>query len=270
MRLKVRHETHYTYESTVVASIQRLTLTPPSFVSQKVVEWTIAAPGIENALVYRDGFGNHIHLVTEKERHETVSVIAEGTVDCTDASGIVRGLFCPAPDGVFLRLTPATMPSPGIEALAQEARRAGNGNTLNALHTLMTALHERIAYEVGVTHARTTAAEALALGRGVCQDHTHVFLAATRHLRIPGRYVTGYLATEEGEVASAAHAWAEALVPDLGWVGFDAANGKCPTDHYVRVATGLDAPSVMPVRGSRRGGADENMTVSVSVQPAEQ
>lgn len=270
MRLQVRHETHYVYETTVSASIQRLTLTPPSFGSQKVIQWTIEAPGIDSALVYRDGFGNQVHLVTEKERHDSVTVIAQGTVDCADSSGIVRGLFCPAPDGVFLRQTPMTLPSAEITEIAEAARRAEKKNILHQLHALMAAIHERIAYKIGVTNARTTASEAFSLGRGVCQDHTHVFLSAARHLRIPGRYVTGYLATEEGEFATAAHAWAEALVPDLGWVGFDAANGKCPTDHYVRVATGLDAPSVMPVRGSRRGGADENMTVSVSVQPAEQ
>jgi transglutaminase-like putative cysteine protease len=270
MRLQVRHETHYSYETPVTASIQRLTLTPPSFGSQKVVQWAIEAPGMDSALVYRDGFGNQVHLVTEKNRHETVAIIAQGTVDCADAAGVVRGLFCPAPDGVFLRQTEVTQPSDEIRELAEAARRAGGSKTLNVLHALMAAIHERIAYEIGVTDTRTTAAEALILGRGVCQDHTHVFLSAARHIRIPGRYVTGYLATEEGEVATAAHSWAEALVPDLGWVGFDAANGKCPTDHYVRVATGLDAPSVIPVRGSRRGGAQENMTVSVSVQPAEQ
>jgi transglutaminase-like putative cysteine protease len=270
MRLQVRHETHYAYEVAVTTSIQRLTLTPPSFGSQRVVNWSIESPGMENALAYRDGFGNQIYLVTENTRHDSLTVVASGTVDCADSSGVVRGLFCPAPDGVFLRQTQVTQLSPEIESLAEEARRAGSGNTLKALHTLMGVIQDRIAYEIGATHARTTAAEALALGRGVCQDHTHVFLSAARHIRIPGRYVTGYLATEEDEIATAAHAWAEALVPDLGWVGFDAANGKCPTDHYVRVATGLDAPSVMPVRGSRRGGAHENMTVSVSVLPAEQ
>jgi transglutaminase-like putative cysteine protease len=76
--------------------------------------------------------------------------------------------------------------------------------------------------------------------------------------------------TEGNSPATASHAWAEILVPNLGWVGFDAANGKCPTADYVRVASGLDAPGVVPVRGSRRGGEVESMTVSVTVQPAEQ
>ena len=105
----------------------------------------------------------------------------------------------------------------------------------------------------------------LAEGRGVCQDHAHIFLSAVRSLDIPARYVTGYLVTHDGSTASAAHAWAEVLVPDLGWVGFDAANCKCPTEDYVRVATGLDAQGVVPVRGSRKGGESERLTVEVAV-----
>ncbi len=132
----------------------------------------------------------------------------------------------------------------------------------------MAEIRSRIAYEIGATDAHTTAAEALADGKGVCQDHAHAMLSVVRSLGIPARYVTGYLVTDGDTPATASHAWAEALVPDLGWVGFDAANGKCPTDDYVRVATGLDAQGVVPVRGSRRGGVAESMTVAVKVQPA--
>jgi transglutaminase-like putative cysteine protease len=139
---------------------------------------------------------------------------------------------------------------------------------LDRLHAIMGEIQSRIAYEIGATDAHTTAAEALADGKGVCQDHAHAMLAVVRFLGIPGRYVTGYLVTNGDNPATASHAWAEALVPNLGWVGFDAANGKCPTADYVRVAAGLDAQGVVPVRGSRRGGETESMTVAVTVQPA--
>jgi transglutaminase-like putative cysteine protease len=96
-------------------------------------------------------------------------------------------------------------------------------------------------------------------------------VTVARHLGIPARYVTGYLVTGVGASSSAAHAWAEFLVPDLGWVGFDAANGQCPTEHYVRVASGLDAASVAPVRGTRRGGSGpEHMRVEVRVEISQQ
>jgi transglutaminase-like putative cysteine protease len=88
---------------------------------------------------------------------------------------------------------------------------------------------------------------------------------------IPARYVTGYLVTGQGASSAAAHAWAELFIPDLGWVGFDAANNQCPTDHYVRVAAGLDAAAVAPVRGSRRGAdGPEQLRVEVRVEISQQ
>ena len=160
------------------------------------------------------------------------------------------------------------MATASLRALA-ERQFAGRG-ILEGLHALMAEIHGRVAYEIGATHAHTTAAEAFADGRGVCQDHAHIFIAAARSAGIPARYVTGYLVTGMGASSTAAHAWAEALVPDLGWVGFDPANATCPTENYVRVAAGLDAASVAPIRGSRRGGNGERMRVEVRVEIAQQ
>jgi transglutaminase-like putative cysteine protease len=269
MKLSVHHQTRYDYATSVRYSIQRLYLTPSSFATQKIVSWTIEAPGIEKALAYTDGFGNQVHVITSQGAHDHVTVVAHGVVETQDAAGVVKGFKCPAPDAVFLRQTAATEPSPELSELARAAA-AKYPKQLEMLHEIMGQIQARIAYEIGATHAHTTAAEALADGKGVCQDHAHAMLAAVRVLGIPGRYVTGYLVTEGNSPATASHAWAEALVPNLGWVGFDAANGKCPTADYVRVAAGLDAPGVVPVRGSRRGGEVESMTVSVTVQPAEQ
>jgi transglutaminase-like putative cysteine protease len=269
MKLHVHHQTRYEYATSVRSSIQRLYLTPSSFATQKVLSWMIAAPGIDKALVYGDGFGNQVHVITSQGAHDHVTVIAQGVVETQDAAGVVKGFKCPAPDAVFLRQTVATEPSPELSDLARAAA-AKFPKQLDMLHEIMNQIRSRIAYEIGVTHAHTTAAEALADGKGVCQDHAHAMLSAVRFLGIPARYVTGYLVTEGNNPATASHAWVEALVPNLGWVGFDAANGKCPTADYVRVASGLDAPGVVPVRGSRRGGEVESMTVSVTVQPAEQ
>lgn len=268
-RLQVRHETHYDYDAPLVYSAQRLHLTPRDFASQKVVSWEISTPGIERALSYDDGFGNRVHLVTFENHREPVSIIAQGIVEVSDTAGVVRGLRSSAPDAIFLRQTRATQPSAAIAALA--GRVAGQTpNTLELLHALMGEIHGRVAYEIGATDAHTTGAEAFAEGRGVCQDHAHIFIGAARQLGLPSRYVTGYLVTGEGASSTAAHAWAESLVPNLGWVGFDPANCKCPTDHYVRVAGGIDAGGVTPVRGTRRGGATERMRVEVRVEIAQQ
>ena len=264
MRLKVRHETRYDYAEPVTYSVQRLYLTPPSFASQKILSWSIAAPGMEGALSYIDGFGNRVHVITAAGSHDHVTIVAEGVAECSDTAGVVRGLHCPAPDSIFLRQTQATEPDPAIRKLAQEARSSA-ATELERFHALMRIIHEHVAYEIGATDAHTTAAQALSEGRGVCQDHAHIFLSAVRSLNVPARYVTGYLVTHNGSTASAAHAWAEVFVPDLGWVGFDPANCKSPTEDYVRIATGLDARGVVPVRGSRKGGDSERMTVEVAV-----
>jgi transglutaminase-like putative cysteine protease len=268
MRLAVRHSTHYDYDTALTYSVQRLHLTPPDFAGQKIVHWKIEAPGIERALSYVDGFGNRVHLVTFHHHPGPVEVIAAGEVECSDTAGVVKGLAMLAPDAVFLRQSRATAPSPAILALAHATLQ--QSSRLEGLHRLMAGIHSAVAYEIGATHAETTAAEAFAAGRGVCQDHAHIFAGAARALGIPARYVTGYLVTAAGQPATAAHAWAEALVPDLGWVGFDPANGTCPTDHYVRVAAGIDASGVTPIRGSRRGGAAEQMRVEVRVEIAQQ
>ncbi len=145
-------------------------------------------------------------------------------------------------------------------------------------------MRDRVEYVKGATDAHTEAAEALADGKGVCQDHAHIFIAAARTLAIPARYVTGYLVmhgdgpdpdeeaadTAEAAPADAHHAWAEAWVEALGWVGFDVANRVCPTDHYVRLACGLDASYAAPIIGSRRGGGGEKLEVSVAVQQQQQ
>jgi transglutaminase-like putative cysteine protease len=269
MRLHVRHETFYTYDAPVAYSVQRLYLTPQNFLGQRTLSWKISAPGIENALAYHDGYGNLVHVVTAQMLAGAMSIVAEGVVDVDDTAGVVRDLRCVAPDAVFLRQTPLTRPSPAIAAMAEAVKQRSH-NRLDVVHDLLNTIRTTVTYQLGVTHAQTSAADAFDAGSGVCQDHAHIFIGAARHLGIPSRYVTGYLAVGVGATASANHAWAEALLPDLGWVGFDPANGMSPTDHYVRVAGGLDAGDIPPIRGSRRGGASEKMTVEVNVEIAQQ
>lgn len=269
MRLTINHETRYDYDDQPAYLVQRLHLTPANHEGQRSVSWSVNAPGIEAGLAHMDGFGNLTHLVTLRGHRGPLTITAEGIVDTADTAGVVRGLNGQLPDVVYLRHTPATALSP------QLAERAASFNRkmppLELAHKIMGDVHGAVAYETGTTHMHTTAAEAFASGRGVCQDHAHIMLALARAIGMPARYVTGYLVTGVGASSSAAHAWAELLIPDLGWVGFDAANGQCPTDHYVRIAAGLDAAAVAPVKGFRRGGSGtEQMTVAVRVEIAQQ
>jgi len=182
---------------------------------------------------------------------------------------------------MFQRLGPrsnATMPlivggkiigALGFGTLRRE--RTWTPAVLARLHNLASAVRDAMDYQIGVTDVQTAAADALERGAGVCQDHAHVFIATARLLGIPARYVGGYLWTgPESRDYDASHAWAEAYVPDRGWVGFDPANRICPTASYIRASVGLDYWSAAPVRGVRKGTSTETMAVKVTVGVGDQ
>lgn len=263
MRISIGHITRYTYGQPSRYSIQSLRLTPPSFNGQRVVEWRITAPGIEKATTFRDCFGNAAHMTTFSEEHSDILIIAKGVVDTEDTSGVISGLPELAPRRVYLRCTARTQPTDRIRELTAAA---GVKPTVKGMHALMGAVRDAIRYKTGATSSTTTADEALSAGEGVCQDHAHVMIAAARAMGLPARYVNGYYLSGSDEPSEAHHAWAEVFIEDLGWVGFDAANRICPTEAYVRLATGLDAGSAAPIRGTRIGGAFEALDVIVEVQ----
>lgn len=265
MQVRISHVTRYLYDERLNYSVQALRLTPPSFAGQRVVSWNIEAPGIAKAIQFTDAFSNRVHLVSNVLLHGALTCKAEGVVETEDQAGMVKGLCETAPVRVFLRETPQTEPNDAIRALATATRRA---SPIDGLHALMNAVRDAVDYRIGASTGDTTAAEALTAGQGVCQDHAHVFISAARSAGIPARYVNGYFLAGSDDPAEAHHAWAEAWVESLGWVGFDSANRVCPSDHYVRLATGLDAHSAAPIRGSRRGGTNEALDVAVEVQQA--
>ncbi len=263
MRITIRHSSDYQYDGPPAAAIQALRLTPMTTPGQRILSWQIDAQGYDRAAHHIDAFGNRVDLLAGGPDQNLIRIVASGIVETTDQAGIVGWTGEAAVPAVFLRSTPATAASAGILALAKEAKTP---RPLETLHRLMTLIHGRIAYDLDATHAHTTAADAFGDGRGVCQDHSHIFISAARSLGIPARYVTGYLLLTTGDDAPAQHAWAEALVDDIGWIGFDPANCLCPTERYVRLCTGLDAPGAAPIRGIRRGIGTESLCVSVSVR----
>jgi transglutaminase-like putative cysteine protease len=266
MLISVRHVTRYAYAESVSYAIQSLRLTPAPFKGHRIVDWHVHIVGAGLPLQFRDGYGNQVHLITVGP-HRDLTIEASGTVETADSNGVVDGLADPSPPRVYLRETPQTQPEPAIRELA---RCVTASDRLGHLHALATVIRDGVDYVPGITDAHTNATEALVAGKGVCQDHAHIFIAAARSLGIPARYVTGYLLLEEPAAATAHHAWAEAWVEGLGWVGFDIANRICPTDRYVRLAAGLDAKGAAPITGSRRGGEAENLAVSVEVRRMQQ
>ena len=267
MLISIHHRTLYHYDRPFNHAIQALRLTPPRGETQTIRSWNITCPGIERAIRYHDAFGNLVHLVTPPGESDGLIIEATGVVETQDRAGVVGALHETLPPAIFLRSTVKTSETPAMTSFALQCRRS---TRLDTLHALLSSLHETVTYDTDATHALTTAAEAFRVKRGVCQDHAHIFIAAARVLAIPARYVTGYLLIEGETSAVAHHAWAEAYTDDLGWIGFDAANGVCPTDHYVRLAIGFDAPSAAPVRGTMRGAGSEDLSVEVVVRAGDQ
>jgi transglutaminase-like putative cysteine protease len=265
MRIRIRHTTSYAYDRPVDYAAQLIRLTPSEYGGQRIRSWRVTADG--KALARSDdGYGNVLHLLTVARPHRGATVLAEGEVETENTHGVVRDSVERLPPSYWLRTTPLTDPNGTVRQFAGSV--PDDRDPVLRLHRLMSAVRARVDYVVGATTVMTTAAEALAKGSGVCQDHAHVFIAAARLLGVPARYVSGYLWHGGGETTPASHAWAEAYVDGLGWVGFDAANNICPTEAYVRVAIGLDYAEAAPVRGIRRGAADEALAVAVDVQPA--
>jgi transglutaminase-like putative cysteine protease len=131
-------------------------------------------------------------------------------------------------------------------------------------------VRDALPYRSGITGSITPAAAALAGAGGVCQDHAHIFIAAARACGLPARYVAGYLlASDEADQQFETHAWAEAFIKGFGWVGFDVTNGVSPTDHYIRLCTGLDADDAAPVRGIVTGGGPGTVTANVRIASGE-
>ena len=263
MHLTIRHQTRYRYDGAGALAVQRLRLTPTDNRAQTVHSWTIDAPGMESAASYTDGLGNVVHLISQAEPDEELVIIASGQVTTTDTGGILGSLNEMANPAIFLRPTALTESSAQIDAMADAVRL---DDPLEMVHALMAAIAEQVAYVTATSHAGTSAAQAFSAGTGVCQDHAHIFIAACRRHAIPARYVTGYMHMTGADQTVAHHAWAEANLANLGWVGFDPANRQCPTEHYVRQACGFDAPSAAPIIGTRRGSGPEHLDVDVVVQ----
>lgn len=261
MRLSVRHATTYTYDPPAERCALRLRLYPPSFESQRVRTWSVGVNGRELPALLTTATGDRESIWTCNGTGPEIAIIAEGEVETSDTAGVVRGLRDQVRPSVYLRATPLTEADEGIEAFASGI---GGVKPLDRMHALFNAVADAVEYKPGATTTTTTAAQALKAGHGVCQDHAHVFISAARSLKVPARYVVGYLLALDTNLAET-HAWAEAFVPEIGWVGFDPANRLCPTERYVRLACGLDAADAAPIRGNVSGAHQERLSASVDI-----
>lgn len=265
MLLTITHRTHYRYDRPVAYGLQQLRLTPKTGPGQRVVEWSLEVEGGKVEAEFDDEHNNRVTLISFSGAGHEITATSRGRVETEDLNG-VRGRqrgFMP----LWFYLRPTELTRPGARVCALIKGLAGDEpDELQRMHALSERIRDAVAWATGHTDPDSSAEHALETGRGVCQDHAHVFCAAARMMGTPARYVSGHLLMEDRTVQEAGHAWAEAHIPNLGWVGFDISNAISPDARYVRFACGPDYASCAPVRGLRFGdGSAESLAVDVEV-----
>ena len=263
MILSIRHETIYRYTEPIGYSIQHLRLTPRTEPHQHTLHWNINVAAPPHAFI--DAFGNHSHIVTYTLPHTEIRIVVDGKVDVRcPHNGRIEDDSALSPL-VFTVPTHLTQPDEAIVALSSRILPA----TPRAADMLKLAetIKDAVAYQTGATAVTSTAAEALSLGCGVCQDHAHLFLAACHAAGIPARYVSGYIDTGATQNAES-HAWVDVWLEEdgyAGWVSIDVTHASYQSDRLCRLAVGRDYDSAAPVRGVRLSGGTESLSVDVRV-----
>jgi transglutaminase-like putative cysteine protease len=262
MRFSIVHRTVYRYTGPVHSTIQTLRLTPRREPHQRPLRWRLHAPG--RLTESQDAYGNVAHTLALHVPHGQLAIEVHGEIEI-DAlrDGRLDEEAVSLPTLLFAAPTPLT---DADDALRDFAGAHLTRPTPSGLLDFGLAIRDTIKYTSGATHVGTRAADTLKLRRGVCQDHAHVFIAGCRARGIPARYVSGYYYTTATPHA-ASHAWADAWLPQTGWISVDVTHGRFAAADLCRLAIGRDYDSACPVRGVRLGGGAESMEVRVNMQP---
>lgn len=263
MRLHIHHTTSYRYERNVAHSTQYLRLTPNSSSRQKILSWDLRLPTVASRSL--DPYGNVMHVITVDFPHQDIIIEAEGLVDVDDCAMEEADGLSPL---LFLRSTPLTAADSALNRFAVPFTGIVRDFPRDAAWQLMLRLREQMEFQAGETDACTTASEAFAKKRGVCQDFAHVYLACAHAIGLPARYVSGYLYTDRTEHV-ASHAWAEVWLGN-GWWGLDIANGIEAGHQHLKLAVGMDYLEACPVRGVRTGGGSEILEAKAIVRMLDQ
>ena len=299
MHYSIRHLTKFRYRSPVSESIMELMMHPRSDGSQRCLNFQVSVSPRCRVFSYRDHLANHVHHFDIPVQHEQLVIVAESLVEVQPLPELPYSLGAGAweeldrlveADDFWEMLLPSEFacPTPALEKLANQLDVRRRDDPLRVLHTLNQQMYEYFSYVPNSTRADSPIDVALKNKGGVCQDFAHIMTTLVRtRLRIPCRYVSGYLSQSpdspdaaQGEAASgekrtdrspssATHAWVEAYLPELGWVGFDPTNWLYANDRHIRTAIGRDYSDVPPTHGIFRGRAKSELTVAVRVTPSE-
>jgi transglutaminase-like putative cysteine protease len=284
MIYSVRHTTIFRYEPAVRESIMEVRLQPRSEGNQRCLNFALKVDPAANIMQYRDFSGNTVHHFDIAAAHSQVTVTAESSVEVQSAPA-PRASDCGdwfdldallAGGDYWEMLLPShfACSTPALEELAKALECGRRGNPLELLTELNTAMYTLFAYVPQSTKVDSPIDEALKTRQGVCQDFAHIMIALVRRLNVPCRYVSGYMfhrdqKEKDRSLEGASHAWVEVLVPGLGWVAFDPTNNLVGADRHIRVAIGRDYADVPPTRGVYKGEAQSELSVMVTVSPAD-
>ena len=284
MIYSVRHTTIFRYEPAVRESIMEVRLQPRSDADQRCLNFSLKVDPAASIMQYRDFAGNAVHHFDIAAAHTQVTVTAESSVemqtapapraaDCGDWSDL-DALVAAGDYWEMLLPSYFACSTPALEELATALKCERRGNPLELLTELNNSIYTLFAYVPNSTKVDSPIDEALKSRQGVCQDFAHIMIALVRRLRIPCRYVSGYMfhrdeKEKDRSLEGASHAWVEVLAPRLGWVAFDPTNNLVGADRHIRVAIGRDYADVPPTRGVYKGEAQNELSVTVTVSPAD-
>jgi transglutaminase-like putative cysteine protease len=285
MHLAINHVTKFEYSAPITESVMELRMQPLSEGPQRCLKFEVSLRPVARVSSYRDHLGNNVHHFDIPGRHTQLVITAKSLVESVPRDEPPAALGASAWDELdalvnkgdywdMLMPSRFARPTAGLQEFARELDVRRRDDPLTVLRELNTAIYNAFDYVPQSTSVDSPIDEALSARKGVCQDYSNIMIALARTLRIPCRYVSGYLfhrvEYNDRSAADATHAWVEALLPDLGWVGFDPTNNLLAGERHIRVAVGRDYADVPPTRGVFKGTAESELSVAVQVKLADE
>jgi transglutaminase-like putative cysteine protease len=282
MQYTVRHLTRFTYDNPISESVMEVRMQPRTEQHQRCLGFELTTTPRATVAAYRDPLNNVVHHFDIPGRHGQLTIVAEAIVEFVGAPALPPALGDGAWSDVeaiershvhwdYLQPSLLTRETPLLRAFERSILNGRHADPLSELRAINEAIHKRFTYRQQVTGVDSPIDHALETGEGVCQDFAHVMLACVRRRGIPCRYVSGYLFHGSGDTSidGATHAWVEAFLPNLGWVGFDPTNNVAAGTRHIRVAIGRDYADVPPTKGVFRGRSANELAVAVQVSLAD-
>jgi transglutaminase-like putative cysteine protease len=284
MFYSIRHTTRFVYTTPVSESMTEVRMQPRAEGGQRCLKFELHTQPRARILGYRDHLGNVVHHFDIPGKHSQLKITAEFTVEITAAPSLPGSLgpgAWEAMDAInqtgaywdYLAPSQYAFKTQLLAELSRELNLERRDDPVSLLREINTAIYESFDYKPQATSVDSPIDDALRMRVGVCQDFAHIMIALARELRIPCRYVSGHLYHEgngrDRSVSGATHAWIEAYLPEIGWVGFDPTNNLIAGARHIRTAIGRDYADVPPTRGVFKGLAQSEMSVGVQVSPTE-